>query len=89
VSWVPATELALGSIWKRLDHHVPAHLAAIHELNAAADLGKEGIILAAANVQARLYARAALPHDDGAAGDNLSAEGLKAQPLGVGVAAVA
>ena len=72
-----------------LDHHVPAHLTAVHELDASADLGEKGIVFAAANVQSGLYTSAALPHDDGPAGNDLPAERLKAQPLRIGIAAVA
>ena len=72
----------------RLDHHELAHLSFVQELDAAGDLGEESIVLAAAHVQARLYARAPLPDDDGASGDDLSAERLKAKPLRVRIAPV-
>ena len=53
------------------------------KLDAAGDLGKKSVVFAASDVQAGLHASAALPHDDRAAGDKLSAESLKSQPLRV------
>src|SRR5579872_2387023 len=50
------------------DHHEFAHLAPVFETNVAGDLGKQGVVLTAANVEPRLHARAALPHDDRPAG---------------------
>ena len=70
------------------DHDELSHRTAVLEDKAAADLRKEGVVLAAADVQARLNACSALPHDDRAARHQLSAEGLKAKPLRVGVASV-
>ena len=72
----------------RFDHHELAHGALIHELDAASDLGEEGVVFAAADVESGLYAGAALADDDRAAGDDLSAERLKAEPLRIRVAAV-
>ncbi len=66
-----------------LDHHVLAHLAAIHELNAAGNLGEECVVFAFADIQSRLHAGAALPDDDRSAGNNLSAECFKAKSLRV------
>ena len=57
--------------------------AAIAELYRAADLGEEGIVLADADIQAGLDRCSALPHDDCATGNDLAAEGLHAQPLGI------
>ena len=71
-----------------LNHDVLAHRSPIHELDAAADLGEERVIFPAANIKPGLYASAALTHDDGAAGDELSAECLKSEPLRVRVAAI-
>src|SRR5712692_2893818 len=75
--------------FQRLDHHELAHGALVHELDAAADLGKKSVVLTSADVEPRLHPRAALPHDDGAARDNLSTKSLKAQALRIGVATVA
>ena len=62
----------------RLDHHELAQLTAVLELNPARDLGKQRVILAAANVQAWLNPSASLPHDNRAAGNELSAKSLEA-----------
>ena len=70
------------------DQYKLAHGAAVFEHDFAADLGKKRVVLATADVQAGLHASAALPHNDRAAWDNLSAECLEAQPLRVGVAPV-
>jgi hypothetical protein len=69
--------------FERLNHHELAHLSAVHEFNAACDLGEERVVFAFADIQARFHARAALPDDDRAAGDKLSAECLKAKALRV------
>src|SRR4051812_49361628 len=64
----------------RDDGHELSQLAAVTELDHARDLGEQGVILAASYVEARLQSRAALPHDDGAARDKLSAECFYAKP---------
>jgi hypothetical protein len=74
--------------FERLDHYVLAHLSAIHEFNAARDLGEERVVFAFADIESGLYARAALPDDDRSARDKLSAECLKAKALRVRVASV-
>ncbi len=61
-----------------LDEGETPPVAAIAKLDGAADLGEEGVILADADVEAGLDRCAALPHDDGATGDKLAAEGLYA-----------
>ena len=61
-----------------LDHHVLPQLAPVFEHDPARDLGKQGIVLAAADIQARLHPRAPLPHDNRAAGNQLPAKSLKA-----------
>ena len=71
-----------------LDHHELAHLSLVQELDAARDLGEESVVFAAADVQSRFHAGAALPNDDGAAGHDLPAECLEAKPLCVRVAAI-
>src|ERR1041384_7429603 len=72
----------------RIDGDELAHAAAVGELDDAGDLGEERVVLAAAYVGAGLDAGAALADDDGAAGDELSAESLDAKPLRVRIAAV-
>jgi len=69
--------------FERLNHHKLAHLSAIHEFNAACDFGEERVVFAFADIQSWLYARAALPDNDGTAGDKLSAECLKSKALRV------
>jgi len=68
---------------ERLDEGEPAAGATIAELNGAADLGEEGVVLADANVEAGLDRCSTLPHDDRAAGYDLTAERLDAQSLGI------
>src|SRR5580692_6713838 len=71
-----------------VDVDVLAHAAAVAEFDHAGDFGEQGVVLAAADVHAGLHFGAALTHDDGTAGDKLTAEGLYAQPLRIGVAPV-
>src|SRR5262249_48103530 len=52
-------------------------------------LGEERVVLPAADVIAREELRAALPHDDRAAGHDLAREDLHAEALGIRVASVA
>src|SRR5207248_1665775 len=68
--------------------HELAHRSFVEEFDAARDLREQRIVFAAANVQPRLHARSALPHDDGPARDQLSAESLKPEPLRIRVAAI-
>src|SRR5215472_9067980 len=72
----------------RFNHYELAQRSSILEDDASADLREERVVFASADIQARLYASAALPHDDGAAGDDLPAEGLESQPLRVGIAPI-
>ena len=67
----------------RVDVDEAAVLAAVLEADHAADLGEEGVVLAAADVGAGLERGAALTDDDAAAEDGLAAEYLDAEPLGV------
>src|ERR1700751_4265504 len=70
------------------DHDELAHLAAVFEDDAAGDFGEERVVFAAAYIEAGFHAGAALADDDGAAGDDLSAECFEAEALRVRVAAV-
>jgi len=72
----------------RFDHDELAHRSLVEKLDATGDLGKQRIVLAAAHVEARLHARAALPNDDGSARHQLSAESFEPEPLGVRIAPV-
>ena len=54
----------------------------------AGDFGEQGIVLADADVHARLDLGAALAHDDRPAGHKLPAESLHAQPLRIRIATV-
>ena len=60
-----------------------AMLALVLELDDTADLGEEGVVFAATDVEAGLELGAALTDDDAAAEDGLAAEDLDAEPLGV------
>ncbi len=72
----------------RLDGDKAPGAATIDELDAAIDFGEKRIVAAAADVKAGLQLRAALAHDDGAAGDDLARENLDAEALCVGIAAI-
>ena len=71
-----------------LDHHKLPHRSLVEELDAPRDLGEEGVVLAASNIQSGLHPRAALADDDRAARHQLSAESLKAKPLRVRIAPI-
>jgi large conductance mechanosensitive channel len=68
-------------------HHAPA--APAGEVHGTRRAREQRVVLADADAVAGLEARAALAHDDLAAGHGLPGEHLDAQALGVGVAAVA
>src|SRR2546423_14205745 len=70
-------------------HRHPAAGAGSIELDEAVLQGVEGVVLADADVDARLEARPALPDQDRPGGDLLAAELLHAQTLRLAVAAVA
>jgi hypothetical protein len=65
-----------------------ALLALVLELHDAGNLGVEGIVGAAADVEAGLMGCAALADEDGAAGDGFAVAALDAEPLGVRIATV-
>ena len=77
----PARQRKILLRGERFDHHILAHLTAILKHNPARDLGKQRIVLAAADVQPRLHPRTPLPHDNRAAGHKLPAKGFEAEPL--------
>ena len=66
-----------------IDVDEAAVLTTILEANHAADLGEEGVVLAAADVRAGLQRCATLTDDDAATEDSLAAENLNAESLGV------
>ena len=68
---------------QRLDADELAHAAAVAELDDTVDLREQGVILAPADILARLDLGAALANDDGAAGNDLTTEQLDAKPLRV------
>src|SRR4029453_2856687 len=61
----------------------------IFELHASADLGKQRVVFAEADVQPGLEAAAALPDEDRTTGHDVAVETLHAEPLGIAVAPVA
>src|SRR5450756_567812 len=65
-----------------------AHWAFDPEQYFARNLGVQGVVLAHADVLARMHLGAALAHDDAAGGDQLVAVALHAQALGLRIAAV-
>src|SRR5262249_20099285 len=70
----------------RYDFHAPP---AALELDDAVGQGEQRVVLAAADVPARVVPRAALPHDDAPGAHGLPAVDLDPQPLGIRLAAVA
>src|SRR6185295_16008803 len=72
---------------KNADHTAAG--AVILEPHASRDLREDRVVLAKPCVQARLEAAAALPNDDRPPQDHVAVVGFHAQPLRVGVAAVA
>ena len=63
-------------------------LTTILKTDYAADGRKQGVILATANICARLQRCPTLPYDDAATKNRLAAKYLHSQPLCIGVAAV-
>src|ERR1700733_1474222 len=83
-----AEELFAGLGGQRIDADELAEAAAIAKHDDTGNLGKERIVLAAADVLARLEGGAALPHQNRSSGHGFSAESLHAQALGIGIAPV-
>src|SRR5262245_60887312 len=73
---------------RRLGDDVDAAALAV-ERDHAVGQREQGVVAADADVAAGVVARAALPHDDSAGAHRLPAVHLDAQPLRVGIAAVA
>src|SRR5688572_719879 len=73
----------------RLDVHIFAAELAVAETDATVDQCKKGMILAQADVVARVPLRAALAHDDVAGANHFAAELLHAKALGLRIAPVA
>jgi hypothetical protein len=71
----------------RDDDH-PATAAPHAELDRAGGEGEQRVVATATDVGAGVEVRAALAHDDLAGADDLAAEALDAQALGVAVATV-
>src|ERR1019366_8259027 len=74
---------------RRLNADDAPALAVILEFHAAGDLREDRVDLADARVQPRAEATSALADDDRAAGHDVAVVGFHAEPLRVGVAAVA
>src|SRR5258708_35487907 len=83
---VAQTEAKLLRNLHRLDHHELAHRALLQELDAAPDFCKQRVVLAAAAVQSRFHTRAALPHANSPARNDLSPKRLESRPLCVRIA---
>jgi hypothetical protein len=69
-------------------HHVTVQRALDGELNVAIGRGKQGVILAHADVVAGVELGAALANDDGACAHQFATEGLDTQHLWLGITAV-
>src|SRR5262245_36197894 len=65
-----------------------AVFAEVLETDSARDLGKERVVLSAANIGAGMDVSSALTNDDRTGSDEFSREALHAQPLAVRVAPV-
>lgn len=77
-------ELCLdGGDFGGIDRDEAAELSSVLEANHAGDFGEEGVVFAAADVEACLERCAALADDDAAAEDCLAAEYLHPESLGV------
>ena len=62
--------------------------AVVFELDRAVDLREQGVVLAAADVEAGIESAAALAHQDRPAGHDVAVEALDAEALRIAVAAV-
>ena len=67
----------------RIDVDEAAMLALILKAHDAVDLGEQSVVLAATDVGSGLERCAALPHDDAATKNRLTAEDLDSEPLRV------
>ena len=72
----------------RIDRHKTTVVATVDKLHASANLGEQGVVLAATNIQAGLQRCAALANDNGAACNQLARKTLHAKSLRIGIAAV-
>src|SRR5690606_34123586 len=88
---VPAVALCSMLSASGVDGKDADRLAAPHlpELDLAVDKAEQGVVLALADVLARVELRAALAHEDRSGGDLAASEGLHAEALSVGIATVA
>jgi hypothetical protein len=66
-----------------VDIDEPAVLTLVLETDNAVDLSEKGVVLAAANIGARLERSSALTDNDASTEDRLTAEYLDAEPLSV------
>src|SRR3954463_3343304 len=78
----------LGVLFNREDTDDPAACAVVLESYPAGGGGEDRVVLAEPCVEAGPEAAPALPHDDGAAGDDVAVVRLDAEPLRIGIAAV-
>src|SRR5439155_22947381 len=85
----PITRLPNPGLLQRLNADHAAVRAVILEFHAPRDLRKDRVVFAEARVEPRSEPAATLPHDDRAAAHHVPVVRLHAEPLGVGVAAVA
>jgi hypothetical protein len=72
--------------WNDADDASPR--AVIFEPNPPFDLREDRVVFAETGIQAGTETPAALPHDDGAAADEVAVVGLDPEALGIRVAAV-
>src|SRR5208283_1695455 len=81
-------QVRAASDFKGHDADVLAHAAPVAPLDLAVDLGEQRVVIAYADILARLVTRAALAHDNRSARNHQAAEELDPQTLSVGIAPV-
>jgi hypothetical protein len=71
-----------------MNMHKLAKAAPILKLYRSRNLGKQRVIAANPNIQARLELGSPLPHDDGSAIHQLSGKTLYSKPLGLAISSI-
>jgi hypothetical protein len=84
----PKNKLSMGCRSYRINRDKPSHLPTALEPHHAIHLRKQGVILSAAHIQARLQRCPTLPHQNRSARHCLAAKPLHAQSLRVRVAPI-
>src|ERR1700750_1979187 len=85
----PAAPDAKSKLLEGKDGDDASASAVIFEMHATRDLGKDGVVLPQAGIEARSEPASPLPHDDGAAGDHVAVVRFYAEPLRIGIETIA